>query len=220
MVVKDKMKKNFDETKEGITLVEVLVAILLGAILSAAVYFIYVNQTGSNASLEERLVLTQDLVSAMDLIEKDVKNAGANPKQSTSWYAFYNFSYTNTLGINFDMSEPMDSDYGIVNTSGEQVRYSLYKPSTCSNCKSNCSCTLRRRVNINSTTWQSSDLMTNVTTFGFVKTTGTLTSIPLNNVRTITIALGKKSNKMNPDTGQPFEKNITRTVYVRNYKGD
>jgi prepilin-type N-terminal cleavage/methylation domain-containing protein len=215
MVVMDKMNDIWDETKEGVTLVEILVSILIGAILSAAVYFIYVNQTGTNASLEERLALTQDLVSVMDVIQKDVKNAGANPKQSTSWYAFYNL--TTTLGINYDISEPLDSNYGLVTTSGEQVRYSLYKP--CSNCTDNCSCILRRRV-YNPTGWVNTDLMTNVTTFGFVKTTGTLTSTPLNNIRRITIALGKKSSKINPDTGKPFVKQIMRTFYVRNYKGD
>lgn len=63
-------------TQSGVTLIELMIAILIGLIMTAAAITLYVNylkNTSDNVSL---MRLNQDLRSVMDVIVRDVRRAG------------------------------------------------------------------------------------------------------------------------------------------------
>lgn len=62
---------------KGFTIVELLVVMLIGAILSVSVVATFVNQTRAMALNEDLVDLEQNLRVAMDMLHRDVRMAGA-----------------------------------------------------------------------------------------------------------------------------------------------
>ena len=118
---------SLDERK-GFTLVELLVAMSLSAIIMTAVYAAYTSQQDSYVTQEELAALQQDVRAAIFYMSNQIREAGCNPSGTD----------TNSPGIvtadndliNFT-SDLRGDDYGTEpdgNTDGpfENVTYSLY----------------------------------------------------------------------------------------------
>jgi type IV pilus assembly protein PilW len=73
-------------SEKGFTIVEILVALAIGAIVMAAAYSMYISQQKSYQINEEVVALQQNLRAAMYFLERDLRMAGYNPTRSTSVY--------------------------------------------------------------------------------------------------------------------------------------
>jgi len=69
-------------TKHGFTLVEVLVALVVGLVVIGAVYSVYTVQQREYRSQQVRLALQQNLRAAMVIMEEEIRMAGYDPQGS------------------------------------------------------------------------------------------------------------------------------------------
>lgn len=122
------------KAEPGTTLVELLIYVLLLSISAGALYSILVSNMKTYDSIENRMVMHQDLRNAISLIGREVRMSGLNP--------------TNTAGIGFqqDTDDKYDTDANSIhftldlngdedtNDPGEDIGYFLeYDPSTSAN---------------------------------------------------------------------------------------
>ncbi|MBW1787110.1 MAG: prepilin-type N-terminal cleavage/methylation domain-containing protein [Deltaproteobacteria bacterium] len=70
----------------GFTLIELMIALALGGIVSAAVYTTYKSQLDSYVTQEAVAVMQQNLRAAMFIIGHEVRNAGVNPTQGANTF--------------------------------------------------------------------------------------------------------------------------------------
>lgn len=107
----------------GATLIELLVYIALVSIGMTAVYSILISNIKTYDSIENTLVMHQDLRAALDMMVKEIRRAGCNPENG----ADIGFQSANANSIHFTAdlqtasSEP-DKSYTAVN---EDVEYYL-----------------------------------------------------------------------------------------------
>lgn len=204
----------------GLTLIEILIAIMISStlVLGAFTVFSYTNR--SSISQTETSSIHKELLMVMDIIERDIKNTGSDPKGDGNFTVFYHympgesyvsggFDYQNNICVQFDLSQPPDGD---VNNPGEQVLY-----------YNNSKNQLLRLESISDGNWPKvSDVPTGyllATSMGMnvEYTTGGIAGQKLNRVNTVTLTLTKKGSRNDPDTGSPSIGSLKRTIGVRNY---
>jgi len=196
---------------EGITLIELMVAMLLTLVLMAAVYTTYQVQRTTSDVQHEVSSVQQDLRAALDIMAWDIKQAGCDPTlQSTAGLVI---TQTGPTSISFSMDLDENGDTADTDPA-EQVRYTL-------------SGTTLQRNNI--TANEITTLSSNVTTLGFtyydadnnvIVPTGTggtsLTTAEANDVRSVEVNLQIRSSKMDPDTHDYIRRSMTKRIRMRN----
>ncbi|MFH1490185.1 MAG: prepilin-type N-terminal cleavage/methylation domain-containing protein [Pseudomonadota bacterium] len=70
-------------SEQGFTLTELLVAMVIGLIVMAAVYSTYMSQLKSNEITQEVSAVQQNLRAAMYYLEREIRMAGYNPTGAT-----------------------------------------------------------------------------------------------------------------------------------------
>jgi len=112
--------------KSGFTLVELLVAMAVSAIVLTLMYQVYRSQLRTHTTQQELVEMQQNLRAALYLMERDVRMAGHGPEGGVADPAI-------TAALIDDISFAMDvtggttltpSD-GDTNDSGEQLRYRI-----------------------------------------------------------------------------------------------
>lgn len=74
---KNKYQSQTEKRFSGFTIVELLVAMMIGSILAISVVALFINQTRAMALNEDLVDLEQNLRVAMDMLHRDVRMAGA-----------------------------------------------------------------------------------------------------------------------------------------------
>ena len=90
-------------TQSGFTLTEVLVAMVISAVLTTAVYQTFHSQQRSYTLQSEAATMEQNLRSGLYLLTREVRSAGYNPTQAT------------TGGFRFVTSFPAPNNLFVVN---------------------------------------------------------------------------------------------------------
>jgi len=111
---------------KGFTLVELLVALGISAVIMSAVYASYHSQQKSYVVQEEVAVLQQNLRAAMFYMSSQIREAGCNP--SLTDVNKPRIVTADVDGINFtsDITGPIGDPDGDTDDSYENVTYSLY----------------------------------------------------------------------------------------------
>jgi prepilin-type N-terminal cleavage/methylation domain-containing protein len=83
------MKKNkypllFAESS-GFTLVEVLLAVVIGSILMVAILVATMEGHRSSTGIEQKIAIQQDLRAALDIMGGEIRMASFNPKKNNIW---------------------------------------------------------------------------------------------------------------------------------------
>jgi len=110
--------------ESGFTLVELLIAMVIGAIVMAAAYSSYVSQQRSYRMTESVTEIQQNLRSAMLFIEKDIRMAGFNPLKESGFGILSIGSNSLSLSKDYGSSDPANDENGVVD-SGETITYDL-----------------------------------------------------------------------------------------------
>jgi len=192
----------------GLTLVELMIVLVLSLLLMAAVYLTYQTHHVHSISQERVLTAQQDLRAIIDLLERDIRNAGCDPAHpqlglvgiAVSSGVFPALNVTR-LGLSMDLN-------GDRNTTGidEVVSY-IWDHSTR---------TLTRNGRV---------LADGVTNLTFINSTNGVDLTPASGVglgsdasrvKVIEITLEVRSDKPDPDTGDYITRTFTREVYGRN----
>ena len=149
----------------GLTLVELMVAMVLSLVLMAAVYMAYQVQHKTNVEQDAVSIMQQDQRAAMELISRDIKTAGCNPTGAdiTSPGRLGIIRTTDpatSLGLVMDLTGASNVPDGQIASPGEYVVYTRTPPTA--------PVATRNRLFRNDRFAGSSLVAQNVTTFGLV----------------------------------------------------
>ena len=192
----------------GLTLVELMVVLVLSLLLMAAVYLSYQVQPRESNVQHEVSAIQQDLRAVIDIMERDIRNAGCDPSEPpigligiVSTSGAFPASNETKLGLRMDL----DGD-GVVSGSDEIVSYIWYQDT--------------RRLERNGQT-----LAENITNLTFVYSSsgvdltpasGTQLGADAADVRVVEITLQTRSDEPDPETGNYLTRTFTRRVKGRN----
>lgn len=184
----------------GMTLVELMIALVLSALLMMAVYLIYGLQHKSSNDQYQSVAVQQDIRAVGDMIEGDIRAAGRS------------------------FTIPAATD-GILQGSGPSVLYTCSvdeagKPAQKVKYEYDGDALILKRNDL--------DLLNNCTSFGlkYFNSTGAvitpsgsdknLAAEQCKLVRRIRVSIAARSNKVDTDTGKYLVRNFERTVRCRN----
>jgi type IV pilus assembly protein PilW len=114
----------------GFTLVELLVAISVSAVIMTGVYVSYRSQEKSYVVQEEVAALQQDLRAAMFYMSRQIREAGCNPKRTDVNRPGIVTANANQINFTADFTGPSGRPDGKTTDSYENVTYSLYTSDT------------------------------------------------------------------------------------------
>ena len=111
--------KSTTKYSKGFTLIELMVALALTSIIMAGIMAAYVSQLKAHVTQQTIVEMQQNLRSAMQHMEKEIRMAGYDDPNKTS-VAGLTTVLANTFGFSMDLN-----DDGDVNDSNETVRYTI-----------------------------------------------------------------------------------------------
>jgi type II secretory pathway component PulJ len=123
--------KRFYHDIKGLTMIEIMVAMTLGLIITSVVFVYYGGVNSNGAFQHEVSKLEADLNAAADMMERDIQNAGCNPSSlapsSFSTYAVYNsYSGESSIWVQADLDKS-----GTYSGDSERVLYRLNRSKKC-----------------------------------------------------------------------------------------
>ena len=108
-------------SQKGFTLIELMIALVLGAIIIGAIYSTYIVQQRSYTVQETVAEMQQNIRAAMMVMALDIRMTGYDPKETG------NFSITTASPNKFVFSADLDNSGGSPGA-GETLTYELYTP--------------------------------------------------------------------------------------------
>lgn len=99
------MKIQSTYNKKGITLIELLIALVIAAITLAGVYRVFISQTQSYAKQDQVVEVQQSVRSAMDIILRDLRMTGFDDDNPASPYTIPTAITTlasNSIAVNYE----------------------------------------------------------------------------------------------------------------------
>lgn len=196
-------------TNHGFSLVELLVAMVMGLAILGAVLSIFVNQNRTHAIQQEVAYAQQNVRAALGLMVWDIRNAGHDP--DNGGFGAIETATSTSIRVKADYSNPADGD---AVDADEDITYAV-----------NASDQLTRDdANDAGGPEPIVDFVDNLQfSYGFADGD---TGIPNNadvddtndrdDIRVVIIRLGVRTENPDPDTGQDRVRNLTTRVRVRN----
>ncbi len=194
------------KTNRGFTLIELLVAMALGLVVLGAILTIFVNQSQTNAAQQEIAYAQQHVRAAMDLMLREIRNAGFDP--TGNGFEVIPLATADSIRIRSDYDED-----GIPDDASEDVTYGV-----------NASDQLTRKVGAGNAI-RIVDFVDNLE-FGYVLRDGTmldppapgvaLTQAQRDDVRAIIIRLSVRTENLAPDTREFRVRSLETRVRIRN----
>jgi len=183
--------------RQGLTLVELMIVLVLSTLLMSAAYISYTAQHKGGRLQEQVASMQQDIRAAVQIMERDIRNAGCDPTFADIPPLLADTSGGNVLGLAWDSAGA---------GTAQHIRYDLSSGN------------LRRNSAI---------LIQNVTSFGVVywnsgggvitpESGGKLSSSQVEDVRSVRVTLQVKSNKVDPDSGEFVYRTFSRLIKLRN----
>ena len=196
------------KTNRGFTLVELLVVMVVGLVLLGAVLKTLISQNRTNAIQQEVAYAQQNVRAAMDLMVREIRNAGHDP--ADGGFEAIATAEDTTIQVRADYSDP-DADghpegNGNATDPNEDVTYAV-----------NASGQLTRNgIRI-------VDHLEGIQ-FGYVLEDGTmlnppgapLTATQREDIRGVLIGISVRTENRDPDTGQYRYRSLVNAVRVRN----
>jgi type IV pilus assembly protein PilW len=110
----------------GFTLIEILVAMVIAAIVMTSVYSVYYSQQRSYIIQEEVAAMHQNLRAAMSIMEREIRMAGCNPTGNASNVGFLD-NQANRIQFTEDVrgKDPGDPPDGDTGDPDEDISYYL-----------------------------------------------------------------------------------------------
>jgi prepilin-type N-terminal cleavage/methylation domain-containing protein len=137
MEVKQIMIASKRKPQNGFTIIEVMIAVVISSILTAAVYQTFHSQQRSYAMQSEAAAMEQNLRGSLYLLTKELRSAGYNPQRETnnnfrfvtSFPAPNNLFTVNYADDHFTVAFTLDTDGsgGIESNKNEQIAYKFDK---------------------------------------------------------------------------------------------
>lgn len=198
------------KTNHGFSLVELLVAMVMGLAILGAVLSIFINQNRTHAIQQEVAYAQQNVRAAMGLMVWDIRNAGHDPDNG-GIEAIGVATSSTSIQVRADYSNPADGD---ALDADEDITYTV-----------NASDQLTRDdANDAGGPEPIVDFVDSLQfSYGFADGD---TGIPNNadvddtndreDIRVVIIRLGVRTENPDPDTGQDRVRNLTTRVRVRN----
>jgi len=112
-------KKDFTSKEHGFTLIEILIAMAITGIVSAAIFTAFQSQQKSYVVQEGVAVMQQNLRAGMDMMVREIRMAGYDPTRDANAGIVSAISGS----IAFTIDENGDGD---IDDSNEYITYSLY----------------------------------------------------------------------------------------------
>ncbi len=203
--------------RDGLTLIELMIVMVLSLLVMAGAYMAYHAQNKSSNAQHQVTQVQQDLRAAMDIITRDIRNAGCQSQKAIVHpidASTLNSTGLDNITLYMDLGDgaggSLDSD---VNDTGEHVLYRLDG-------------TDLERIDYNGPGTQI--IAQNVTEYSlhyyqYDPTTETSTEIPVaslsgneTQVSYIDVTLTVRSKQRDPDTNQFFSRSLNRRVKLRN----
>ncbi len=100
---RENMKIQSTHNEKGVTLVELLVAMVIAAITLAGVYRVFISQTRTYAVQDQVMEVQQSVRSAMEIILRDLRMTGFDDDNPTSPYTVP--TAITTVGTNYHRGE-------------------------------------------------------------------------------------------------------------------
>ncbi len=117
-------------TKNGFTLVELLVAMAIVGIVAVAMYSLFISNSRTYENQEQALSLHQNLRVAMEVIQRDLRTAGFDPQIEQIFgitdVQSRDLAYVLSLGDENSIQFTADLDSNGVIGAGELMSYSIY----------------------------------------------------------------------------------------------
>lgn len=196
------MTVNVRKAHGGFTLIELLVAMFLGLVVLAAVLKVFVSQNETNAAQQEVAYAQQNVRAAMDLMAREIRNAGYDPENND--FEAVKAATSSSIRILSNLSG--DDEAGDPNDANEDVTYTVNGS--------------------NQLTRSGSRMVDFVDSLqlGYVLKDGTvldppgaaLTTQQRADVRTVIIRLGVQTENPDPATRQFRVRNLVTRVRIRN----
>lgn len=198
------------EKKDGFTLVELLVYMMLFGIVLTAISTLFISNTRSHTSQQNSMEMNQDLRGAMDLMVREIRMAAYDPTDS-GLFGFINGGSgtddTDVDSINFTTDYDEDGATGGTN---EAINYYLYTSDGIQKLGRNVSGTLN-------------PVAESITAlaFTYIDANGAVITPPLSaagltNIRTVQISITAQTTDPDPLTKQRKTRTMTSRVRVRN----
>jgi type II secretory pathway component PulJ len=219
----------------GFTLVEVMVALVLGLLVTTVVFVFYNTISSSGRSQNEISIIQNDLLAATDMIQTDIMNAGCNEKGVSAFSGYYAVYYTYSGAGSIRLQMDLDRN-GIYSGNDEVVIYRINRTT---------SILERLYYNYNAQLgiigWYTQPILKNVTNFditywsttlnvGITPTADvkypstwtlpasdhTLTSTDAAKVQAVIVKITVRTDKKDPDTGDYIKRSVERYIKMRN----
>jgi type IV pilus assembly protein PilW len=103
------MKTQWPFDKKGITLIELMVALVMSAIAVAAIYRIFVSQTRAYTVQDQVVEVQQNIRGAMEIMVRDLRMTGFDYNNSSSAVAIPNIPYNvsaNSITLQYENYQP------------------------------------------------------------------------------------------------------------------
>ena len=110
--------KNLKMNRSGFSLVELMVAMAISAIVLAAIYSAYRSQLGTYVTQQTIVDMQQSARAAMYLMQREIRLAGYDPLGTAD--AGITVANNNSIAFNMDSNEDGDLD-----DAGEQLVYAI-----------------------------------------------------------------------------------------------
>jgi type IV pilus assembly protein PilW len=115
------------QSDSGMTLLELLITIAVGAIITAAIYSIYVSQVQGQATHIAALEMQQGLRAALTIMEREIRTAGLDPSGTAGAEIIVAdvdvFRFTRDIGGR--IVDGMDQFDGDTEDTNEDIRYGI-----------------------------------------------------------------------------------------------
>ncbi len=114
-----KMKIRLLRNRKGVTLIELLVALVISGIVIAGIYRIFVSQTKAYTVQDQVVEVQQNIRSAMEILLRDLRMAGYDNDSLTSKIAIANpivrADHSVTVQYEYDVTHQYQVRYYLVN---------------------------------------------------------------------------------------------------------
>ncbi len=119
------MNSKFSNRSAGVTLIELMIAMAITAVISVALYSVFQSQVRGQVSQDVSLQMTQSLRAAMEIISADIRMAGCDPTQDADAEIMSADAGDLTLSMDIRGDNVGDPPDGDTTDAGEVVRYAI-----------------------------------------------------------------------------------------------